>query len=156
MHTQASSGHQNTGIQTCIRAFLTGNILHMLWACDSSGQQSIGLPILSKAQWLEDFLNRKTQPNYRDKNHCVQVATKSHNTQRPPVSQDKKHTLTFLRTGSANCSKESKFTTYCPTRHSGFPGRGCDLKEDTVCWRIPHRFLGLVCSADPLALCTHR
>lgn len=39
----------------------------MLWACDSSGQQSIGLPILSKVQWLEDFLNHKTQPNYRDK-----------------------------------------------------------------------------------------
>lgn len=39
----------------------------MLWAHDSSERQQVGLPILSRAQWLEDFINRKAQPDYGGK-----------------------------------------------------------------------------------------
>lgn len=63
--------------------------------------------------------------------------------------------LALFKTGSANCSKEVRSTTYWPTRHSRFPGGGSNLKEKTLysSWKTPTLMIGVSCSAEPLAWC---
>lgn len=60
--------------------------------------------------------------------------------------------LTVLKTGSASCSKEVRSTTYCPTRHSRFPGGGVDLNEKTGHPLLKDSCIDFWCSVAPLGL----
>ena len=71
-------------------------------------------------------------PLYKSESHSVPRASNSHKAQRTDGLKNQKHTLTFLKTGSASRSKEVRSTTYCPTQHSRFPGGSSDLKEKIV------------------------